>query len=93
MTTGAAATRDFDQLAVPFRAIATDLVSGEMVVFKDGDLESAMRASMSIPGVIAPTEIGERLLVDGGLVRNLPVDIVRAMGVDRVIAVNLGTPL
>jgi len=84
---------NFDRLPIPYRAIATDLTNGKMVVFKQGRLEMAMRSSMSIPGIISPTEIGSQLLVDGGLVRNLPVDIVRRMGVDLVIAVNLGTPL
>ena len=84
---------DFNQLPIPFRAVATDLTSGEMIVFEQGRLETAMRSSMSIPGVIAPAEVDARLLVDGGLVRNLPIDIVRQMGVDLVIAVNLGTPL
>ncbi len=85
--------RRFDELPIPFRAVATDLVTGRAVVFGDGDLASVMRASMSVPGVIAPTEIGDMLLVDGGLTNNLPVDIAREMRADVVIAVNLGTPL
>ena len=93
LVVGAAAIDDFDQLPIPFRAIATDLVSGQMEIIANGSLASALRSSMSIPGVIAPTEIGNKLFVDGGLVRNLPVDIVREMGADIVIAVNLGTPL
>lgn len=84
---------NFDQLPIRFRAIATDLLTGEPMVFDDGPLETALRASMSIPGLIAPIEARDTLLVDGGLVRNLPVDIVREMGADIVIAVNLGTPL
>lgn len=83
----------FDQLPIPFRAIATDLGTGEMVVLKDGNIITAIRASMSVPGGMAPVGIGNRQLVDGGLVRNLPVDIARSMGADVVIAVNLGTPL
>jgi NTE family protein len=83
----------FDRLPIPFRAIATDLGTGEMVVLKDGNLVTAMRASMSVPGGMAPVPIGGRQLVDGGLVRNLPVDIARSMGADVIIAVNLGTPL
>jgi len=83
----------FDQLPIPFRAIATDLGTGEMVVLKDGNIITAIRASMSVPGGMAPVTIGRRQLVDGGLVRNLPVDIAREMGADVVIAVNLGTPL
>lgn len=84
---------DFDQLPIPFRAIATDMETGQPVVFRDGDLARALRASMSVPAVFAPTEVNGRILGDGGLVDNLPVDVVRAMGVDRVIAVNVGTPL
>lgn len=85
--------RDFDKLPVPFRAVSTDVITGDMVVFHDGELSTAMRASMSIPGVIAPVEVDGRMLVDGALVRNLPVDIAREMGADIIIAVNLGTPL
>ncbi len=83
----------FDQLPIPFRAVATDLETGEMVVFDKGALHKAIRASMAAPGVFAPTEIDGRLLSDGGLVRNLPVDIAREMGADVIIAVNIGTPL
>lgn len=81
----------FDDLPTPFRAIATDLESGEIRVFERGELAKVMRASMSLPALIAPTEIGERVYIDGGLVRNLPVDIGRALCGDVVIAVNLGT--
>ena len=83
----------FDGLPIPFRAVATDMESGEALVMQDGDLAQAMRASMSVPGVFAPIEWDERLLGDGGLVNNLPVDVVRAMGARQVIAVNVGTPL
>jgi NTE family protein len=85
--------RSFDELPIPFRAIATDIGTGEMVVLKDGSVVQAIRASMSVPGAVAPVTIGKRQLVDGGLVRNLPIDIARAMGADVIIAVNLGTPL
>ncbi len=84
---------DFDQLPIPFRAIATDVVSGRMVVLGRGDLAVAMRASMSVPGAVAPVQLGEQLLVDGGLTRNLPVDVARSLCADVVIAVNLGTSL
>ena len=83
----------FDELDIPFRAVATDIETGKMVVLERGGIARAMRASMSVPGVFAPVEIDNRALLDGGLVRNLPVDVVRAMGADIVIAVNLGTPL
>ncbi|HRZ60098.1 MAG TPA: patatin-like phospholipase family protein [Rubrivivax sp.] len=85
--------RDFNDLPIPFRAVATDIGTGEMVVLKEGSVVRAIRASMSVPGAVAPVTIGKRQLVDGGLVRNLPVDVARAMGADIIIAVNLGTPL
>lgn len=85
--------RDFDTLPIPYRAVATDLVTGTAVVFSKGELANVMRASMSVPGAVAPTEYQGKLLVDGGLTDNLPVDVARAMGADIVIAVNLGTPL
>jgi NTE family protein len=84
---------NFDQLPIPFRAIATDIGTGEMVILKEGSVVQAIRASMSVPGAVAPVEVGRRQLVDGGLVRNLPIDIARSMGADIIIAVNLGTPL
>ena len=85
--------RSFDELPIPFRAIATDIGTGEMVVLKEGSVVQAIRASMSVPGAVAPVEMGRRQLVDGGLVRNLPIDIARSMGAEVIIAVNLGTPL
>jgi NTE family protein len=84
---------NFDHLPIPFRAIATDVYTGKMTVLRSGDLATAMRASMSVPGAVAPVPIGDKLLVDGGLTRNLPVDVARGMGADVIIAVNLGTPL
>jgi NTE family protein len=84
---------DFDTLPIPFRAVATDIEFGKMVVFRSGDLAAVMRASMSVPGAIAPAEIEGKALVDGGLTRNLPVNVAREMGADVIIAVNLGTPL
>jgi NTE family protein len=84
---------DFDRLPIPFRAVATDIVTGEAVVLRSGELASAMRASMSVPGAFAPARIGGRTLLDGGLVRNLPVDVARDLCADVVIAVNLGSPL
>jgi len=84
---------DFDQLPTPFRALATDLETGEPVVLASGDLATVLRASMSAPGVLAPVEIGGRLLVDGGLVDNLPVSLARAMNVDVIIAVDVSFPL
>lgn len=83
----------FDNLPIPFRAIATDVVSGKMAVLDHGELHLAMRASMSIPGVLVPIEIDNQLLVDGGLTRNLGIDIARKLCADIVIAVNVGTPI
>lgn len=85
--------RRFDDLPIPFRAVATDLVTGKAVILSEGELAVAMRASMSVPGVVEPVRLSGRLLVDGGLTNNLPVDVARQMGADVVIAVNLGTPL
>jgi NTE family protein len=85
--------KDFDNLPIPFRAIASDIETGEMHVMGSGDLALAIRASMSVPAALAPVRIDGRLLVDGGLVGNLPVDIVREMGVDVVIAVDVEFPL
>lgn len=85
---------DLSELALPYACVATDLVTGERVIMqKDVNLGRAMRASMSVPGAFAPVVIKDRMLVDGGLVDNLPVELAREMGADVVIAVNLGTPL
>jgi NTE family protein len=84
---------DFDKLPIPFRAIATDMQSGEMVVLDHGDLAMAMRASMSVPGVFAPVSIEGRVLGDGGLTRNVPVDIARQTCADVVIAVAVPNPV
>jgi NTE family protein len=92
-TLAVADIRDFDDLPIPFRAIATDLETGEAVIMKSGDLVSALRASMSAPGVFAPVQRDGRLLVDGGLVENLPVDVARSMGVDVLIVVDVSFPL
>jgi NTE family protein len=79
----------FDELPVPFRCVATDLVSGKPYVFKDGSLAVALRATMSIPGAFSPVHDGQTVFVDGGLTNNLPTDVVRQMGADIVIAVHL----
>lgn len=85
-------TEDFDDLAIPFRAVATDLAGSEMVVIGSGDLTRAMRASMAVPGVFSPVIVDGRVLADGGMMRNLPVDVVRELCADVVIAVSLETP-
>ena len=93
LTLPVAQIQSFDDLAIPFRAIATDIVTGDRVVMDHGDLTTAMRASLSAPGVFAPVETDGRMLVDGGLSSNLPVDVARAMGVDILIVVDCGFPL
>ncbi|HEY6362831.1 MAG TPA: patatin-like phospholipase family protein [Vicinamibacterales bacterium] len=82
--------RSFDDLPTPFRAVAVDLVSAQQVVLDRGSLASAMRATMSLPGVFPPVEMEGRVLVDGGAMNNVPADVVRSMGADVVIAVNVG---
>jgi NTE family protein len=83
----------FDALPIPFRALATDIETGRLVVIDHGSLPAAMRASMAVPGVFAPSELDGGLLADGGLVRNLGVDVARDFDPDVLIAVNLGTGL
>jgi NTE family protein len=82
----------FDDLPIPFRCVATDMLSGEGVVLRDGSLAQAVRASMAIPGVFTPVELNGRVLADGGMVENIPVETARDMGADTVIAVQLRTP-
>jgi NTE family protein len=84
---------DFDQLPTPFRAVATDLVTGSAVLLDKGDLAIALRASMSAPGVFAPVEFQGKLLVDGGLAENLPIDVARAMHADVLIVSDVSYPL
>ena len=93
LTLSASHVHDFDKLPIPFRAIASDIERGEIHVMKSGDLALAIRASMSVPGAFAPVRIDDHLLVDGGLVGNLPVDIMQSLGVDVIIAVDVEFPL
>jgi NTE family protein len=88
-----AGIRSFDELPTPFRCVATDFLRAESVVLKDGSLASAMRATMSIPGVFRPVERDGRVLVDGGLLNNIPTDIIKKLDPDVIIAVDVGTPL
>jgi NTE family protein len=83
---------DFDRLPIPYRAVATDMVTGRMVVLDHGDLAMAMRASMAIPGAFAPVVWDKYVLADGGQVRNIPVDVARQTCADVVIVVNLVEP-
>ena len=84
-----ASVNDFDDLPIPFRCVATDMMNGDAVVLRSGPLARAVRASMSIPGVFTPIEINGRVLADGGLVENIPVETVHDMGADVVIAIEL----
>lgn len=93
LTSDAALIEDFDQLPIPFRAVATDLETGEAVVIGSGNLSEAIRASMSVPGVYAPVARNGKLLVDGGVANNLPVSVARDLGADIVIAVDITDPL
>jgi len=85
------AVSSFDALPTPFRCVATDLVSGKPVIFQNGSLSDALRATMSIPGVFSPVEHDGRILADGGLLDNLPTDVAKQMGADIVIGVHLTT--
>ena len=85
-------TEDFDALPIPFRAVASNIITGEPVVMGSGNLSTAVFASMSIPAVLPPVEREGLLLIDGGLSDNLPVDVARAMGVDVVIVVDVIEP-
>jgi NTE family protein len=92
-TGNSAGIADFNQLSIPFRAVASNINTGEAAVLGFGSLPMAMRASMSIPGAFKPISIDGQLLVDGGMVNQVPIDVVRMMGADIVIAVDVGTPL
>ena len=87
-----ASITNFDALPIPFRCVATDMQSGDAVVLSDGPLARAIRASMAIPGVFTPVAIDGRVLADGGMVQNIPVETVRQMDADQVIAVELHLP-
>ena len=92
-TGGSRVSGRFDDLPIPFRAVATDINTGQPVVLAEGSLPMAMRASMSLPGIFRPVVIDGHVLLDGGLSNQVPIDVVRQMGADRVIAVDVGTPL
>ncbi len=90
LTVNSVGAANFDELNIPYRAVATDLKRGVPVILDRGNLATAMRASMAVPGVFTPVELDGRLLVDGGIVNNIPVDVVRGMGADIIIAVDVG---
>ncbi|MCU8005522.1 MULTISPECIES: patatin-like phospholipase family protein [unclassified Shewanella] len=83
----------FDDLAIPYRAVATDLETSLPVVISHGSMVKAMQASATVPGALQPAQIEGKLLVDGGIANNMPVDVVKAMGADIIIAVDIGSPL
>ncbi|MBB6093525.1 NTE family protein [Povalibacter uvarum] len=93
MFLGRANISTFDQLPIPFRCVATDIGVVKPVVFDSGDLALAIRASMAVPGAFAPVKHDGKVLVDGGVVDNVPIDVARQMGVDRLIVVDVGQPL
>jgi NTE family protein len=84
---------DFDKLGIPFRAVATDIETGEAVVLASGSLERSIHASMAVPGAFEAVTIGDHLLVDGFVSNNLPINVVRDMGADIIIAVDVGSSL
>lgn len=90
---GRSEMRSFDELPIPFRCVATDIGLVKPVVFSSGDLALAVRASVAVPGAFAPVHYDGKVLVDGGIVDNVPIDLVRTMGVDRVIVVDVSVPL
>ena len=88
-----ARVRDFDDLPIPFRTVATNMVNGESEELGSGSLSRSLRATMAIPGVFAPVEIDGKILSDGGLVNNIPTNVVKAMGADILLVVNIETQL
>ncbi len=84
---------DFDELPIPFRCVATNILTGEMTVFEEGSLHEVIRASMSFPSIIKPFELHNQLYVDGGIVKNLPVEAVRNMGADIIIGIKTNSGL
>lgn len=83
--------KTFAQLDIPFAAVAVDIERGEEVVLRDGSLPEAILASASLPGIFVPHRIGDRLLVDGGVLNRVPIDVARRMGAGVVLAVDVGT--
>lgn len=93
LTATVADIHDFDALPIPFRAVATDIETGEPYIMSEGDLVRAMLASMSVPGVFAPVVVDGHTLVDGGVTANVPLEAIRQMNVDVIIVVDVGSPL
>jgi NTE family protein len=88
-----ALTKDFNELPIPFKCVATDLETGEIVIFESGSLADAMRASISLPSIFLPLEIEGKLLIDGGISQNFPVDIAKKLGYDTVIGLRTNTEM
>jgi NTE family protein len=88
-----AAIKSFDELPIPYRTVATDFLAARSIVLKDGSLSTAMRATMSIPGIFPPVEREGRTLVDGGLLNNIPTDVIKEFQPDVIIVVDVGTKL
>lgn len=84
---------NFDELAIPYRAVASDIATAQAVILSSGSINQAMKASAAVPGIVAAVEIDGRMLVDGGITNNMPIDVVKQMGADVVIAVDIGSPL
>jgi NTE family protein len=93
LTSHVSAIRNFENLPIPYRAVAADVETGEEVILKSGDLARSIRASMAVPGAFDPVDLGGKLLVDGGIANNVPVNVARSMGADIVIVVNVGSGL
>ncbi|MCB9340428.1 MAG: patatin-like phospholipase family protein [Lewinellaceae bacterium] len=93
LTSRVATIDDFSQLPIPFFCTGTDVASGESILFEKGNLALSMRASGSFPGLLAPVEINNRLIADGGIVNNFPAKEMRAKGVDIVIGINVEADL
>ncbi|TPH16522.1 patatin [Litorilituus lipolyticus] len=87
------AFESFDELAIPYRAVASDITTAEVVILSKGSIHQAMKASAAVPGIVSAVEIDGKTLVDGGIANNMPIDVVKAMGADIVIAVDIGSPL
>ena len=85
--------KSFDDLAIPYRAIASDIATAKMVVLDSGNINLAMKASAAVPGIVSAVEINGQMLVDGGITNNMPISVVKEMGADIVIAVDIGSPL
>lgn len=88
-----ALVRNFDNFPIPFRCVGTDMVTGQSVTLKDGSISHALRATMSIPGAFTPVELNGKILADGGLVNNIPTNVVKEMGADILLVVNIETQL